>query len=208
MSKLIQHLESFNRKERFLLLRETLGQSAFQLSSDFRQALKKQLDLEIPAGAYVAMDYHLDWIQVAMCYREDELPLDQEVPMRRGDPLVEGTQEDVDLLVAFDGSKGTHVVLIEAKADTPWKEDQLCSKARRLERIFDPQQGHDVTPYFVMMSPKPPPVEPTWPDWMKVVWIELRLPEGLRWVTRRGGRKEGNGRSYGSYVVKSVGTSD
>lgn len=208
MSKLIEHLESFNRKERFLLLREALGKAAFQLSSEFRQVLRERLDLEIPACAYVAMDYHLDWIQVAMCHREGELPIDKEVPMCRNEPLIEGTQEDVDLLVAFDGSKGTHVVLIEAKADTPWKEDQLCSKVLRLERIFDPQQGHDVTPCFVMMSPKPPPVEPTWPDWMQAVWIELRLPAGLRWVTRRSGRKEGSGRSYGSYVVKSVGGSD
>lgn len=208
MSKLIEHLKSFNRKERFILLNEALG--TFQLSQEFRRRLEEclKLDFEIPACAYVAMDYHLDWIQVAMCHRDGELPLNEEQCMCRSDPIVEGTQEDIDLLIAFDSHKATHVILVEAKGDTSWSDDQLSSKVRRLARIFGSKSTpQDAIPHFVMMSHNEPKIQEVdnWPDWMKGgVWIELPLPKYLRWVTRSRGCKEEKGRSYGSYVVKKV----
>ncbi len=39
MSDLITHLRSFNRKERFILLRESLGASTFSLHNNFRERL-------------------------------------------------------------------------------------------------------------------------------------------------------------------------
>ena len=36
MMTLMEHLESFNRKERFFLIGDALGNRAFQLSTDFR----------------------------------------------------------------------------------------------------------------------------------------------------------------------------
>ncbi len=60
MSALIEHLRLFNRKERFILLRHTLGVSTFRLDKGFRERLGGKLGLSIPGDAYVAMDYHLD----------------------------------------------------------------------------------------------------------------------------------------------------
>ena len=219
MSKLIEHLKSFNRKERFILLQAACGQDAFQLSEEFRDELRTclELDFEIPKCAYVAMDYHLDWLQVAMCFWNEDVPLEELQGMCRSDPLVKGTQEDVDLLVAFDWfqetcraslvRRQTHVVLIEAKGDTPWDPKQLVSKGKRLERIFDSKdRPRHVVPHFVMMSPKPPPIEPTLPCWQKERWMELRLDERLLRVTRKCGEGQGKRRTYGSYIVKKVRT--
>ena len=59
---LIDHLKSFNRRERFILLHRALdfeGQS-FRLGADFRRELTSCIGCNIPTDAFVAMDYHLD----------------------------------------------------------------------------------------------------------------------------------------------------
>ncbi|MDE2668487.1 MAG: hypothetical protein OXI51_02405 [Chloroflexota bacterium] len=66
MATLIEHLESFNRKERFILLKEALGEGTFRLDAGFRDTLGAAVDVTIPPNAFVAMDYHLDWIQMAL----------------------------------------------------------------------------------------------------------------------------------------------
>ena len=84
------------------------------------------------------------------------------------------------------------IVLVEVKGDASWDNAQLCSKAKRLERIFAAgQPGSDLAvPRFVMMSPKKYSKKNLkhWPDWMKPngkpLWIELTLPEGLMKPTR------------------------
>ena len=186
-SDLIKHLRSFNRKERFILLREALGTDV--LGGAFRRQLGDSIRVAVPANAFVAMDYHLDWLQMALYLADNPLP-----PQRiRNDDLVAGTQEDADLLVAFQSHSGTQVVLIEAKVEMAWTNSQLTSKARRLRRIFgDGRPGvHLATPHYVLASPKPPPPgigTAEWPDWMKPsgkpVWMELRPPSGLKKPTR------------------------
>ena len=187
MSDLIEHLRSFNRKERFILLREALGSDT--LGGAFRERLGEAIGVEVPASAFVAMDYHLDWLQMALYLAANPSP-----PERiRNDALVSGNQEDADLIVAFEGDSATHVVLVEAKVETSWTNSQLKSKAKRLSRIFgEGRPGvHLATPYYVLASPEPPPPgisTAKWPDWMKPrdepVWIELERPAGLKKPTR------------------------
>ncbi len=184
MSELLGHLRSFNRKERFILLTEALGTHV--LGEGFRTRLGKAIGVTVPADAYVAMDYHLDWLQMALYLAGTAQP-----PARiRNDRLVTGNQEDVDLLVAFDGESTTHLALVEAKVETGWTNSQLRSKAGRLSRIFDEGRpgAHLATPHYLLMSPDPPSVAvgtAGWPDWM-----ELTRPPDLRKVTRcdEGGR--------------------
>ncbi len=166
MSDLIENLRSFNRKERFILLREALGSDT--LGDAFRERLGDAIGVTVPADAFVAMDYHLDWLQMALYLAANPSP-----PERiRNDRLVSGNQEDADLIVAFQGNSATHVVLVEAKVETNWTNSQLESKAERLDLIFGEGRPrvHLATPHYVLASPEPPPPgisTAEWPDWMK-----------------------------------------
>ena len=66
MSAFIDYLVSFNRKERFFLVGTALGKPTFQLDSAFSQRLSSRFALKVPADAFVAMDYHLDWIYASV----------------------------------------------------------------------------------------------------------------------------------------------
>ena len=198
MSQVINYLERFNRKERFILLSHALGGEggeAFFLNPDFRETLASEIDVLVPKDAFVAMDFHLDWLQMALYLADhvDSLPCVIPNEERR---LVSGNQEDVDLLIAFEdeGTHETHIVLVEAKADTGWTNKQLKSKAKRLRRIFDKQSyGTElVKSHFILMSPRRPKEIETnaWPHWMRsgapnsIHWLPLQLRDGLLKVTR------------------------
>ena len=188
MSALVEHLRSFNRKERFILLREALGDHTFLLDDDFRRRLEQCVGLTIPQDAFVAMDYHLDWLQMSLYLAANPSPT-QPMP---NDGLVTATQRDVDLLVAFDEGATTHLLLLEAKMETAWNSEQLRKKAKRLRCIFGPDRpGTDqVDLRLVLLSPGEPtlPDSIKWPDKMKPkgkpLWMELPRPPGLRKVTR------------------------
>ena len=204
-SDLIALLRSFNRKERQILLSEVLrreeGEVVFSLDAGFRKRLGGKIGVTVPADAYVAMDYHLDWLAMAL-----HLAATPDLPERiRNVGLFEGNQQDVDLLVAFEAADGAHLALIEAKGVTRWDKRQLASKARRLRRIFGDGPGSDLaTPHFVLMSPKRPARLDTsgWPGWMrrdgKPHWLELPLPGGLRKATRCD--DSGNDAAEGGYL--------
>ena len=72
-----------------------------------------------------AMDYHLDWLNGA---------LELDFAYGRGDPIgsrITGSQEDIDLLLAFDTPnhlKHDHIVLVEAKGVISFSNSQLESK--------------------------------------------------------------------------------
>ena len=61
---LIELLESFNRKERFFLISQAVGE--FQLNDDFRRELGKAINVDVPHDAFTAMDYHLEWLTAAL----------------------------------------------------------------------------------------------------------------------------------------------
>ena len=209
MSALIEHLRAFNRKERFFLLSHALGVSTFRLDNGFREALGDEIGLSIPDDAYVAMDYHLDWLQIALYLADKPEPPE---PIRN-EGLIKANQEDIDLLVAFDGAATTHLVLLEAKMETSWTNKQLKSKAQRLSRIFDDRtRSKFAVPSFVLMSPRMPQrvITDDWPDWMKpggeLQWLELPRPKDLRKVTRC--TAEGKQSKGGRFVRVSGGDSE
>ena len=187
MSHLIEQLRSFNRKERFILLTKALGTEV--LGDAFRRELEATIEVTVPTDAFVAMDYHLDWLSMAL-YLADNAPPAEPI---HNDDLVRGNQQDVDLLVAFDGDSTTHIVLIEAKVETDWTPSQLESKISRLRRIFGKGRpgARMARPHFVLTSPERPPhgiSAASWPDWMKrddeLVWMGLNRPPGLKKTTR------------------------
>jgi hypothetical protein len=72
--RLIERLASLNRKERYYVVAWALGNSQFSLCSDFREQLSSAVGLPIPADAYVAMDYHLDWLYAALYLSAEAAP--------------------------------------------------------------------------------------------------------------------------------------
>lgn len=98
----IDALRSFDRKERFAVLRETLGFDAEVpcLDGSFRERLSSCIGAAVPGQAWLAMDYHLDWIEMALYLAErGEIP--NGTPFRNDHfPKMNRTQQDVDLLMA------------------------------------------------------------------------------------------------------------
>ena len=192
MPDLINILESFNRKERFFLVSQALGSPKFELATGFREKLAKSVDLEpgieIPANAFAAMDYHLNWVHASLVLahygevgEQGEITLSDEkgISLLHKEGAIKSNQQDVDLLVAFRSGENYHLIFVEAKGyDTDGLADfdgdnQLGAKAGRFKKIFDPDNTlyPNVTPYFCLMSGK----EHTNVDWGK--WLELNLPK-------------------------------
>ena len=189
MLDLIGLLESFNRKERFFLINQALGN--FQLSDKFRGELGEAISLTIPSDALTAMDYHLDWLTAAL-HAHERGNVD-EVFHNRHQRVIEGGNLDTDLLVAFKDDRGYHIVLLEAKGATGWTNDQMGSKADRLKRIFGNEGNRypGVVPHYCLASPRPPQQLKAgeWPPWMRkydgsYFWLELDFPRERNTVTR------------------------
>ncbi|PLX88390.1 MAG: hypothetical protein C0618_04300 [Desulfuromonas sp.] len=170
MSELIKWLKAFNAKERYFLLAYVQDQDALQLGPFFRGQLSQKLGVMVPKDAFVAMDYHLDWLYAALhvaVYGPEgsgpggshENVLEKVAGEQKQKRMIQGQQEDADLLIAFDLDGVTHLILIEAKGVTSWGNTQMRSKALRLKQIFHDDGGRweNVKPYFLMNSPTEPP---------------------------------------------------
>ena len=198
MTQVIEMLRSLDRKERFAVLREALGldDNAPVLNAGFRDRLSACIDVAVPKTAFIAMDYHLDWIEIAL-HLADDPGIDLEKPFESpAADRINRNQQDVDLLVAFNAPEPsgpvTHLVLIEAKAYLYWTNSQLKGKTKRLGLIFgdDGTRRGVVKPHFVLMTGSVSPNIRTceWPEWTKdsqgnPFWVEYCLPE-RRKVTR------------------------
>jgi len=149
---LVENLKMLNRKERFFLIGEALGNRDFKLDSGFRGRLGRTLGLTVPDDTFVAMDYHLNWLYAALMltYRPQEGGCYPDP-----DVYVEENQEDVDLLVAWDLPE-PHVIMIEAKGATYFTHKQMESKLRRLVKIFgqEARTWDSVTPHLCLVSPR------------------------------------------------------
>ena len=190
MSQVIQALRSFDRKERFAILREVLGfdPETPRLHGRFRKALGDCIGMPVPQHAFVAMDYHLDWIDMSLYVvsRQDIRP--KSCFPNEGFPNINRKQLDVDLLVAFKaddiGEATTHLVCIEAKAYLGWNNAQLDGKVGRLRAIFgeDGARWGFATPHYVLMTAKRSSriCARSWPKWMKSedgpLWLDYKLP--------------------------------
>lgn len=194
---LVEALRQFNRKERYWLIRNALGPRSGQLGEDFRHEIGALLGIRIPEDAWWAMDYHLDWLVGALALARDGHMNDKARPNpdtlvnNKSIALVQGNQEDIDLVVAFDNT----LILIEAKGDTSWSNHQLNSKLLRLEITLGEagtaQSSLDrLSVHFILMSPKESDglereLGKPWPVWMlkdgKPMWIPMRMAEaGLK----------------------------
>ena len=186
MNDLLEILKSFNRKERFYLISQALGNRDFKLASSFRNQVGGKLNIAIPENSFVAMDYHLDWIYASLKYNKEGKDIYPK------DDIISATQEDVDLIICFYESGYYHLILIEAKGETSWTNKQFKSKAERLEKIFgkNGDNWNNVKPYFLIMSPRPSKKLNVndLPDWMlkndKLVWVQLDITSDLVKVIR------------------------
>ena len=95
MPTFLKLLESFNRKERFFLVGQALGNPKFQLSDGFRSMLGGQDAFGIvpPKDALVFMDYHLDWLHASLFLSLPENDAAGVHPNSR--QIATGTQEDI-----------------------------------------------------------------------------------------------------------------
>jgi hypothetical protein len=178
LTELEQKLAHFNRKERFLLVGQALGNAGFTVGAAFRDTLAELLGRPVPHDAYCAMDYHLDWLFAAVMWAEGKvhpgnLMPREFVPSATGEPedlTVTGNQSDIDLLIAWtDGRDRGQIALLEAKGFSGWSNKQMGYKLSRLGAIFgdlDSPRFEHVDVHLVLVGPKPPTglklVGPSW----------------------------------------------
>lgn len=163
MPGLVEALKRFNRKERYWLLRNALGADFERLDKQFMEQLGRTVGVSIPEDSWWAMDYHLDWLIGALHLLGGG---QKNAPQHNTSKSVQGTQEDIDLIVAFEST----LILVEAKADTSWSNSQLNSKVDRLSQIVSDQAPQSVLFKFVLMSPKKSEKLERiggWPAWMQ-----------------------------------------
>jgi hypothetical protein len=147
---LVEALRKFNRKERYWLIRNALGENSEKLDPKFRESLDEALSIQVREDAWWAMDYHLDWLVGALYLFSKGEGVAYEKQCNSNPRLVNGTQEDVDLIIAFDKT----LIFIEAKGDAGWDDKQLNSKIGRLQNIADKKYFEGVETYFIFMAPK------------------------------------------------------
>lgn len=185
-SKFVDVIKAFDSHERGILFQWVAG-SPFGISSPLREALTELLGLKIHNEPFLAMDYTLDWLHAALtCYLE---PTAWQTPQPLSAPLITGSQEDVDLVLAWEDER-PHLALIEAKGFTGWSNKQMASKASRLGEIFSPAVLDVVDTHFILVGPSRSKglLTDVWPDWMRrdglVHFVEIPDP-GPRWSVGR-----------------------
>lgn len=185
MGSLIEHLRSFNRKERFYVVAQALQDStSFTLHPRFLARLEATFGIQIPSDYFAAMDYHLDWLYASLYLAagndpgsEHSIPdpkSQNEIEDKKTRTVVEGNQEDVDFLLAYGDDTETHLIILEAKGATGWTNGQMEPKARRLKEILTDDPAKEWRPipelkvHFALWSPRDQRklVTKGWPSWM------------------------------------------
>ncbi|EKB15938.1 hypothetical protein [Aeromonas veronii] len=196
-NSLIDNLKSFNRKERFYLIGQMLGNPEFRMDKIQLDEISRLIGITIPSEYFAAMDYHLDWIYASLFltqeHDEKTFPRNFIDNNKKVDLQISGTQEDVDFLLAFvDHENTTHIVMIEAKGDSYFSNAQLNSKNKRFKAIFgDEDTWPNVRPHFLLCSPKEPqnvtiedPVYFMLTKDQNPIWFPLIMGTGKNKVTR------------------------
>jgi hypothetical protein len=207
----IDWLDLFNRKERYFVFAAISDQERIGLAPGFRRRLSAKCGIEIPESARAYVDYHLDWVHAATILPGVEAAKAHD---NQDTMVATGSQEDIDLLVAFRQADRTVVLLVEAKGVTSWGNAPLQHKARRLRLIFGDNGNRvpGVEPKFLLLSPNPPQklncVQ--WPEWMRPdgapVWLKLDITTPRMAVFRSD--NSGKARFDGGYwSVSGAGTS-
>ncbi|MDI6894822.1 MAG: hypothetical protein QME70_09500 [Bacillota bacterium] len=161
------------------------------------------LGLFIPEDAFVAMDYHLDWLFAAIHLAATS---GAPGPHPRDSRLITGTQEDIDLLVAFDTDRESHVIMLEAKGVTAYSNRQFQSKVARLSAVFAAPQAERVVPHLVLVSPVMPRClrYEGCPAWIfgedgRLAWLQLPVPSDMQKIVRC--TESGAPNSQGKYSI-------
>lgn len=196
-NNLIDNLKSFNRKERFYLIGQMLGNPEFRMDKTQLDEISKLIGITIPGEYFAAMDYHLDWIYASLFltqeYDEKPFPRNFIDNKQKIDLQISGTQEDIDFLLTFvDHENTTHIVMIEAKGDSYFSNAQLNSKNKRFKAIFGNEDTWpNVRPHFLLCSPQKPqnvsiedPVYFMSPQESQLIWFPLVMDTGKIKVTR------------------------
>lgn len=202
-NELIKNLKSFNRKERFYLVGQMLGNPEFRMDDKQLDKISELIGIKIPREYFAAMDYHLDWIYASLFltqeHDEKTFPRNFIDNKQKIDLQISGTQEDVDFLLAFvDHENTTHLVMIEAKGDSYFSNGQLDSKNKRFKAIFGNENTWpNVKPHFLICSPKNPqnvsiedPAYFMCPQESQLIWFPLVMDTGKNKVTRCMGSEE------------------
>jgi hypothetical protein len=214
---LAEAIESFNRKERNLLIRAMLGHSTENplcLSEPFREQVAQKLELQkpLPPETKWWTDYHIDWLAGALArfvsqgeYRE----------LNEG--LVVGHQEDIDLVLATED----RLILIEAKGYRSFGPKQINDKLARLERLHNwyeklaGKSARQLNFHILFASPRcprDPVVCPPWAcrdltDRSRIPWLKLdsAVRNSIWEVTRCDGEgnRDLNGRHWQCCVYKT-----
>jgi hypothetical protein len=147
-------LDAFNRKERNLLLRDALGdlKKRLVISNQYLKRVWDECEFTGPRPAAQDFgwwtDYHFDWIigAVAAYYKphlirsaleaKKHAPFDlnsllENPSAGQYDALIQGSQEDADLLLCSNRT----VIIIEAKGYTSFSGAQLERKLRRVDAL-------------------------------------------------------------------------
>jgi hypothetical protein len=133
--------------------------------------------------------------------------------------LIEGGQEDVDLLISYEDAT-THqneLILIEVKGDSSFGNNQLKSKIVRAASARDfyhelcKGEHLEVNFHFALMSPREPRrLTAEWPDWAlrnrKIPWIELPFAADLLMVSRcdKSGLRQRNGTQWAVFKTSET----
>ncbi|MDF1750175.1 MAG: hypothetical protein P1V34_14995 [Alphaproteobacteria bacterium] len=190
---LVAALRSFNRKERYWLVRNIQGEKSQEIGCGFRKNLEEEIqrkfigkeEFKIPCNAWWAMDYHLNWVVGALHLYKESLGIYKSGESKKTiqenseytlgaetKRIVQGNQQDTDLIIAY----GSTLILIEAKCEASWDSVQLESKICRLDKIFEESglSEKTLTVFFLLLSPEAPnktkaiPYEKmTWNGWAK-----------------------------------------
>lgn len=134
----------FDRKERNLLVRAVTSNGLPPAICDkFLDDLNTKLALSelVERDSWWSIDFHLDWLAGALAFYVDTSTMVGQARKNQvisegnlsSVPLVTGSQEDIDLIIATR----TNVILVEAKGSGSWDDKQLDRKCVRLNRIHE-----------------------------------------------------------------------
>lgn len=187
-NNLIQRLQNFNAKERYWLIHQALG--GFTPKREFINSVALAAGVDAPSDTievtdiYLAMDYHLNWLFAALTELKPPplKPPGQFTPLinKRIGPdasgeqiaealpkgvraLLENSQEDIDLLIAYPRVYGgTQILLVEAKCIGNFTTPQIESKVTRLVGLLTALkelgclESAEIDVKLILMSPNAP----------------------------------------------------
>lgn len=200
---LVANLKSLNAKEREYLVRYAYQgdeQDRPPLSEAMIRDLRKLFPNELGSAdcRFAGMDYHLDWLHVALYLACKSVTVEEAQSNKRVESLgkfedevdktlrpVTGGQEDVDLLAVFVDGSNTILLFIEAKGVGSFGRVQLARKLVRLDRILaasGARECKDLKCEFVLTGPER---ESEWHGSENLFNYAKTLPEEHRLLTDR-----------------------